>query len=141
MRYRVQENNRRVICSRARGRLAALAGTLLGLAVVFCAGVPAPEAQAQSTQSAQPTGPTLAPAEYKPLPVGTRVDYGTWKYQVETSKGADIAFRTNDDRLMHHYGVFGRSGVGVYTDDWDSTFKGGARSALDSLWPLKVACI
>ncbi len=123
---------------------------VLGLAAVFCAGVLALEAQAQSAQSTQPSGPTLAPAEYKPLPVGTRVDYGTWKYEVEKSKGADIALRTNDDRLIHHYGVFGRSGLAVYTagDEeetaenyqglWFSSLKGGAKSALDSLWPLKV---
>ncbi len=106
---------------------------VLGLAAVFCAGVPAPEAQAQST------GPTLAPAEYKPLPVGTRVDYGAWRYEVEKSEGADIIVETSDGRFIHHYGVFGRSGVGTYMgDNWSSTLKGGAKSALDSLWPLKV---
>ncbi len=135
MRDRVQENNRRVICSRARGMLAVLAGTLLGLAAVFCAGVPAPEAQAQSAQSTQSTGPTLAPAEYKPLPVGTRVNYGTWRFKVEKSAGADVTVKTPDDRSIHLYGVFGRSGHGMYTagDEAETGWASGQASFYSTL--------
>ena len=28
-------------------------------------------------------GPNLPPAPYKPLPVGTKLDYGSWKCEVE----------------------------------------------------------
>ncbi len=34
-------------------------------------------------------GPSLPPAEYKPLPVGTVVTYDTWSYTVTKSDGND----------------------------------------------------
>ncbi len=44
---------------------------------------------------AEQSGPSLPPAEYKPLPVGTVVTYDTWGYTVTTSDGYDIRFKTN----------------------------------------------
>ena len=47
---------------------------MLGVAVLLCSDAPfAAE------------GPTLPPAEYKPLPVGTKVKYDTWGYTVKRS--------------------------------------------------------
>ncbi len=43
---------------------------------------------------AEQAGPQLPPAEYKPLPVGTKVTYDTWGYTVTKTEGFDITFKT-----------------------------------------------
>ncbi len=45
--------------------------------------------------TAEQTGPSLPPADYKPLPVGTKVTYDTWSYTVTTSDGYNIRFKTD----------------------------------------------
>ena len=40
-------------------------------------------------------GPTLPPAEYKPLPVGTKVNYDTWGYIVKRSDGFKTVVQTS----------------------------------------------
>ncbi len=87
-------------------------------------------------------GPTLPPAEYKPLPVGTKVKYDTWGYTVKESDGFTVRYKKNKsgDR-KRRYAVFGKFGNAVYTPKgtrWRTTLDGAAKSALESLWPLKV---
>jgi len=87
-------------------------------------------------------GPTLPPAEYKPLPVGTKVKYDTWGYTVKESDGFTVRYKKNKsgDR-KRRYAVFGKFGDAVYTPKgtrWRTTLDGAAKSALESLWPLKV---
>ncbi len=60
-------------------------------------------------------GPQLPPAEYKPLPKGTKVEYGTWWYTVEDSDGFDVTFKVRSGRWGHYYAVFGKHGEGVYS--------------------------
>ena len=104
-----------------------------GLAVLVAGPLAAPDARAQSA------GPALAPAEYKPLPVGTRVDYDTWSYTVTESNGFDVTYRAGNG-WAHQYAVFGKSGDGVYEVgvDWTAILDGADKTALESLWPLKV---
>jgi len=40
-------------------------------------------------------GPALPPAEYKPLPVGTKVNYDTWGYTVKRSDGFKTVVQTS----------------------------------------------
>ena len=59
-------------------------------------------------------GPSLPPAEYKPLPVGTVVTYDTWGYTVTTSDGYNIRFKTDAGNWKKYYAVFGKYGTDVY---------------------------
>ncbi len=67
---------------------------------------------------ANQAGPSLPPAEYKPLPVGTVVTYDTWSYTVTTSDGYDIRFQTDAGNWKKYYAVFGRHGDAAYTAGW-----------------------
>ena len=90
------------------------------------------------------TGPQLPPPEYKPLPVGTVVTYDTWSYTVTTSDGYDITYKTDEGHWRHIYAVFGKHARGAYTtsqilgSEWSLDLDDKSRSALESLWPLKV---
>ena len=108
---------------------------IIGFATAFGAATPLTKALAQ-TQSA---APTLAPAQFTPLPVGTRVDYDTWSYRVTESDGFDVTYKAGNG-WAHHYAVFGKSGDGVYDPgyDWTANLDGADKTALESLWPLKV---
>jgi hypothetical protein len=88
-------------------------------------------------------GPALPPAEYKPLPVGTKVKYDSWAFEVKRSDGFESAVRIpRTGKWFRTYAVFGRGGKGVYSldggPDWETTLGDGPRSALKSLWPLQV---
>ncbi len=93
---------------------------------------------------ANQAGPQLPPAEYKPLPKGTLVTYDTWGYTVTKTEGFDITFKTTAGNWKHYYAVFGKHGEEVYGtqnargDSWETTLDDESRSALESLWPLKV---
>jgi len=39
--------------------------------------------------AAYAAGPKLPPAPYKPLPVGTVLDYGSWQCEIVSNKGFD----------------------------------------------------
>ncbi len=88
-------------------------------------------------------GPALPPAEYKPLPVGTKVKYDSWAFEVKRSDGFESAVRIpRTGKWFRTYAVFGRGGKGVYSldggPDWETTLGDGPKSALKSLWPLQV---
>ena len=96
-------------------------------------------------------GPTLPPAEYKPLPVGTRVTYGDWSYTVKHTDGFRTVVKTNLQKWPQTYAVFGRQGNNTYTlrkgtaggsmdlgTEWQTTFNKKNRSILESFWPLTV---
>ena len=91
-------------------------------------------------------GPSLPPAEYKPLPVGTVVTYDTWGYTVTKTEGFDITFKTTAGNWKHYYAVFGKHGDNVYLsgecrydcEDWESDLDAESRAALENIWPLKV---
>ena len=55
-------------------------------------------------------GPQLPPAPYKPLPVGTVLDYGSWKCTVTSSQGIETVCGDNNNRLrlMGHFMAIGR---------------------------------
>lgn len=82
---------------------------LAALGLVFVLAVPsAADAQAQSA------GPTLPPAEYKPLLVDTRIYYSGWSLQVLKSDDLDITFKTNDRRWAHFCALFEVQGDDMY---------------------------
>ena len=91
---------------------------------------------------ANQAGPSLPPAEYKPLPVGTTVKYDTWGYTVTKSDGYDITYKTDEGNWRNIYAVFGRHARGAYTttqtrsNEWYPDLDDKSRSAFDSLWPL-----
>jgi hypothetical protein len=93
-------------------------------------------------------GPNLAPAEYKPLPVGTVINYDKRSYTVTRNEGFEIVVKEGKSGNWNKpYAVFGRQGFNSYTlrvisvwRDWayDAFFDDKGKSALKSLWPLKV---
>ncbi|MCH6588977.1 MAG: caspase family protein [Proteobacteria bacterium] len=89
---------------------------------------------------AEQAGPSLPPAEYKPLPVGTKVTYDTWSYTVTKSDGYDITYKTNSGDWRHDYAVFGRHGDGAYgmSSEWKASLNDENKAALESFWPPKV---
>ncbi len=113
---------------------------IIGFSVAFGAVAPLTKTLAQ----AQSAGPVLAPAKYKPLPVGTIAYYKNLSYRVDKSNGLDITINFNDGRWAHYYGVFARSGEGVYgmygraDGEWEATFGDSTRKAVEGFWPLKV---
>ncbi|MCH7551347.1 MAG: hypothetical protein IIA35_06585, partial [Proteobacteria bacterium] len=60
-------------------------------------------------------GPALAPAEYKPLPVGTKVRYDTWAFTVTRSEDLEVAVKTDKRKWVVTYGLFGKQGSNIYT--------------------------
>ena len=112
---------------------------ILSVALVswaFVAGAPVLAA----TQTGQ-GGPSLPPAKYKPLPVGTKVTYDTWEYSVKQSDGFTVNSKNQIGNWKRRYAVFGKFGDAAYTPrrkNWRTTLDGEAKSALESLWPLKV---
>jgi len=83
----------------------ALAGVAGFMAAVLLAVAPASAAE----------GPSLPPAEYKPLPVGTKVRYNNWEYEVQRSDGFETVIKTNRLNWFRPYAVFGRQGESRYT--------------------------
>ena len=105
-------------------------------ALALAAGAPV-LAAAQTGQA----GPSLPPAEYKPLPVNTRVKYDTWGYKVKKSDGFTVNSKNKYGNAKDRYAVFGKFGDSAYTPkgkNWSTTLDGAAKSALEGLWPLKV---
>ncbi len=93
-----------------------------------------------ATQTGQ-AGPSLAPAKYKALPVNTRVKYDTWGYSVKESDGFTVNSKNKFGNWKRRYAVFGKFGDSAYTpkgNRWHTTLDDAAKSALESLWPLKV---
>ncbi len=56
-------------------------------------------------ESGAVAGPNLPPAPYKPLPVGTRLDYGSWNCTVENSDGFETVCADRQS-IASTYGVF-----------------------------------
>jgi len=93
-----------------------------------------------ATQTGQ-AGPSLAPAKYKALPVGTSVKYDSWRFKVKKSDGFTVSSKNKVGNWKRRYAVFGKFGDAAYTpkgNRWSTTLDGEAKSALESLWPLKV---
>ncbi len=123
---------------------------MLGATVLLCPDVPfAAE------------GPAMPPAEYKPLPVGTKVDYREISFIVQRVDGFDTVFKVNSSPwaglkqrwhgkpvkiqyrvigFLHSYALFGRSGTLAYSglDEWTAELTEKARKALEAMWPLEV---
>ncbi len=81
-------------------------------------------------------GPSLPPAEYKPLPVGTVVTYDTWSYTVKASDGFDVRSRADSGNWKRRHAVFGKFGEAAYTPKgtyWHTTLDGESKEALESL--------
>jgi len=102
----------------------------------------------------------VAPAQYKPLPVGSVLDYGSWKCEVVENIGFDTTCRDGNKRV-HFFGKFVVHGAlpsvdyaGETPSLWCESLYGGfsgeevplgtlqldetARQAIKNLWPLKV---
>ena len=103
----------------------------------------------------------LSPAPYRPLPVGTVLDYGSWKCEVIESRGMDTVCADEDKRarvtgvFVVHGSTFDEgyaglvrslncmaAGAGGLPDSFvsmDSIALGeDARSAIVRFWPLRV---
>jgi len=106
-------------------------------------------------------GLKLPPAEYKPLPVGTKVDYREISFIVQRVDGFDTVFKVSSSPwaghkqrwyggpvkiqyrvigFLHSYALFGRSGTLAYSglDEWTAELTEKARKALEAMWPLEV---
>jgi hypothetical protein len=109
---------------------------ILSAALAFLSWALVAGAPVLAATPAEQAGPQLPPAEYKPLPVGTKVKYDTWGYKLKKSDGFTVSSKNK-----RWYAVFGKFGVAAYTPkgkNWSTTLDGAAKSALESLWPLKV---
>ena len=74
-------------------------------------------------------GPTLAPAEYKPLPVGTKVNYDTWGYTVKRSDGFKTIVQTSKTNnwfttMFSYVAAAPQGGVGLHFDYTENTSLG-----------------
>ena len=90
------------------------------------------------------------PAEYMPLPVGTRATFDNWAFKVEESDGFETVVRTKSNDFATYYGSIAVLGENIYSI-WGSRAS-GALGALDpmltmdlnvekairGIWPLKV---
>ena len=67
---------------------------------------------------------SLPPAEYKPLPVGTKVNYDTWEYIVKRSDGFKTVVQTSKtiDWITNVFSYQG--GVGLHFDYTENTSLG-----------------
>ena len=115
---------------------------MLGATVLLCPDVPfAAE------------GPAMPPAEYKPLPVGTKVDYREIDFIVSRVDGFETVFKVETSSTytrsetrsrfigyMHAYAIFGRSGTLAYSglNEWTAELTDEAQKALEAMWPLEV---
>ncbi len=87
-------------------------------------------------------GPALPPAEYKPLPVGTKIRYGTEQHIVQSTDGFKTVFRTSLENWYVTYGLFLKEGDSVYqpraTYIWTTEQNEKSKAAIESLWPLRI---
>ena len=89
-------------------------------------------------------GPSLPPAEYKPLPVGTRIIYDDRTLKVTRTDGFLTVYKTSlrHQEWMKSYGVFAVHGANTYTThvcyDIVIEINGEDKQKLEAFWPLKV---
>ena len=104
-----------------------------------------PAAPATKTHAA--TVIALAPADYLPLPEGTKVDYGTWSFKVEEVEGSSIIFRDSNNKYRAYEMGFIPAGESPFTiqtgknggaTDPVLRFSSEAKASFASLWPLEV---
>ena len=74
-------------------------------------------------------GPTLPPAEYKPLPVGTKVNYDTWGYTVKRSDGFKTVVQTSKTNnwfttVFSYFENMPQGGLGLSYDYTENTSLG-----------------
>ena len=69
-------------------------------------------------------GPTGAPTEYKPLPVGTKVNYDTWGYIVKRSDGFKTVVQTSKTNNWFATVFSYQGGVGLHFDYTENTSLG-----------------
>ena len=74
-------------------------------------------------------GPTLPPAEYKPLPVGTKVNYDTWGYTVKRSDGFKTVVQTSKmnnwfTTVFSYFENMPQGGLGLSYDYTENTSLG-----------------
>lgn len=112
----------------------ALAAVMAVAVLVFATAAPAAE------------GPTLPPAEYKPLPVGTVIKYNDRKYEVKRTEGHLTVFRGfkgGNLLWVTTYSLFGETGADVFVfettgDPIEYTLSDENKKKLETFWPLKV---
>jgi len=112
------------------------AAAILIVAATFVAADVAPAAE----------GPTLPPAEYKPLPEGTRIEYDNRIFEVTRSDDHEIVFRilTGGVKLWRPvYSLFAEYGDNLHVHFSDGqpigySIKGDGENKLEAFWPLEV---
>ena len=67
---------------------------------------------------------SLPPAEYKPLPVGTKVNYDTWGYTVKRSDGFKTVVQTSKTNNWFTTVFSYQGGVGLHFDYTENTSLG-----------------
>ncbi|MGH6660688.1 MAG: hypothetical protein ACREB6_04065, partial [Rhodospirillales bacterium] len=110
------------------------------------------EAPARPAAAARPAappaaGPALPPAAYKPLPVGTRVEYDNASYIVAKAEGYTTVFkkqgRGGTTLWPQFHAVFGEYGGDVYVrtargDTVEYDIDAENKKKLEALWPLAI---
>ena len=111
------------------------AAAVLIVAVTLVAATPAPAAE----------GPALAPAEYKPLPVGTRINYDNRIYVVSRIDGFSTVYKTvTGGKLswLSAHALFGeyKDNLHIISSGGSSPYEidGENKKKLEAFWPLKV---
>ena len=99
---------------------------------------------ADGTQAAE--GPTLGPAAFKPLPVGTKVKYDDRNLTVKSSEGFRTVYRVwvgGKKAWLGTHALFGEyaANLYVYHDGGDAIayeIDDTNKSKLEALWPLEI---
>jgi len=103
-----------------------------------------PSVQASAAAPAPTTENALGlpPAEYKALPVGTKVTYDTWSTVVKRNEGLETVHLTRENNWRSLYGQFvnlGSYNVAIGRPAEQTTdLNEASRAAVQTLWPLKV---
>ena len=105
---------------------------------------PSPVAAAQAPASPS-AGPALPPAEYRPLPVGTKLEYDDATYTVARTEGFTTVFKKQSGgstTWVTTYGLFGDYGSNVYVRNMRGTVESDLnpdnKKIIETLWPLAV---
>ncbi len=104
---------------------------------------PAPAAAPPTTQAATGKQPSAA---FKPLPVGTRIEYDSAAFIVASTEGyGAVLKKTAGDgpAWLQTYGLFGEYGTNIFVrhsrgEPIDYDIDGGAKKRLEAFWPLAV---
>ncbi|MFQ5765058.1 MAG: hypothetical protein ACE5GT_09025, partial [Rhodospirillales bacterium] len=118
----------------------------LRTARVWTAAMAMAAATASGSAAFAAEGPSLEPAAYKPLPVGTKVRYDDRNLEVTESDGFRTVFKVwigGRKTYLNTHAVFGEyaTNLHVYHDGGQPIsyeINGADKGKLEALWPLQV---